>query len=132
MAVACHAEIKKREQMLKKTYIGMIDYNGAAWARIEGADVSKMTGVRGVKRLVLENVKGLQGVLDFRGVNTVVFLNTDVSGIKEILCKTDFNIEGLKGENKISGLMVFEPVGPVDPKAKLISDYICMQMQNKK
>lgn len=116
--------------MKKEIYIGMIDYKGVNWVRIEGADVSQMTGVKGVDYLILENVKGLQGVLDFRGVKTVEFRNTDVTGIKAIQCKMNFDIKGLKDDkdpktrNKLSSLMIYEPVNPVAPNVKLIKDYI--------
>ena len=110
--------------MKKQTYIGMVDYKGAVWARIAGSDVSQMTGVKGVNRLVLDNVKGLQGTLDFRGIKTIEFVNTDVSGIKAIQCDTGCKIEGLKGEHKLSGLIIYEHAGPINPATKLIKDYI--------
>ncbi|GEM_PF-6803381 len=112
--------------MIKKTYVGMVDYKGIDWARIAGADVSKMTGVKGVKWLVLENVTGLNGVVDFREVKTVECINSDVSGIKAILCKMDFDIKIKDEQNnsKLSSLMVYEPVNPVQMNAKLIRDYM--------
>ena len=116
--------------MIKQNYVGMIDYKGANWARISGADVSKMTGVKGVDYLVLEKVIGLQGFLDFRGVKTIEFVDTDVTAIKAIQCRMNLIIKGLKkGENpksqsKLSCLMIYEPVGTVAPDTKLIKDYM--------
>lgn len=116
--------------MIKQNYVGMIDYKGAFFARIEGADVSQMTGVTGVEHLIFENVTGLQGSLDFRGVKTVEFKNTIVSDIKAIQCKMNCVIKVLKDDNdpkvqnKLSSLMIYEPVNPVGPNVKLIKDYM--------
>ncbi len=113
--------------MLKQNYVGMVDFHGAQWARIGGADLSKMTGVKGVKKLVLENDRGLQGVLDLRGVGSLELKNTDISDVRVILCNTTFNIENLK-KQKWSGLFIFDYVGSIKPNTKLIGDLI----QNKR
>lgn len=110
--------------MIKKTYVGMVNFHGAQWARIAGSDVSKMTGVKGVNKLVLEEVKGLQGTLDFRGIKTIEFINTNVSDVKIIQCDANCKIDGLKGENKLSGLIIYEHAGPINPATKLIKDYM--------
>ena len=114
--------------MLKQTYIGMVDFHGAQWARIGGADLSKMTGVKGVKKLVLEKVSGLHGVLDLREIGSLVLKDTDMSQVHTILCNTNFNIEGLK-KQKWNGLFIFDYVGPLNPNTKLIKD--CIQNNNK-
>lgn len=111
--------------MLKQVYVGMVDFKGCHWVRISGRDVSKMTGVKGVNHLVLDDVKCLNGIVDFRGVkNTIEFINTDMSKVKQILCCTNCNIVGLKNDKTMTGLIVYEYAGLVNLKTKLIKDYI--------
>ncbi len=118
--------------MIKHNYVGMINFSGANRVYISDKDVSKMTGVKGVDYLVLDNVKGLQGTLDLRGVKAVEFINVKCShGIIQIICKTDCKIKGLKFNNKMSCLIIYEPVKPVDAKTKLIKDYMFTKNQIK-
>ncbi len=110
--------------MLKQNYVGLVDFHGVKWARIGGADLSKMTGVTGVDILVLENVTGLCGNLDFRGIkNSLVIKNSDISKVRIIYCNTNFKTDDLKKQNW-NGLFIFDYLGPKKTNSKLISDWI--------
>ncbi|MBQ6110467.1 MAG: hypothetical protein IJL05_03745 [Alphaproteobacteria bacterium] len=110
--------------MLKQNYVGMVDFHGTNWARIGGTDLSQMTGAKGVDKLIFDGVTGLQGRLCFLGVKTIEFIDTNVSGIKSIICDTNCKIKGLTGNQSLSGLIIYEYAGPINPATKLIKDYI--------
>ena len=116
--------------MLKQNYVGIVDFRGAQWVRIGGTNLSQLTGVKGVHKLVLENVTGLQGTLDFRGIDLLEITNVDLSGVHTILCNTTFNIENLK-KQKWNGLFVFDYTGPLKPNSKLISEWIQRDVKTK-
>lgn len=81
--------------MKKQKYIGVINFHDAYWARIGGADLSKMTGAKGVKRLILENVAGLNGTLDVSDVEIVIIKQSDISKVSKFICSLKTKIEGL-------------------------------------
>lgn len=109
--------------MLKQNYVGIVDFHGVKWARIGGADLSKMRGATGADILILEKVTGLCDELDFRGIKSLVIKDSDMSKVRVIHCNTKFKTEDLK-KQKWNGLFVFDYVGPVKPGTKLISDLI--------
>jgi len=109
--------------MLKQDYTGIVDFHGVNWARIGGTNLSEMTGAKGVNVLVLEDVTGLQNVLDFRGIKALKLKNTDISKVRAIICDTNFNITDLK-KQKWNGLFIFDYMGPLKPDAVLIRDLI--------
>ena len=109
--------------MLKQTYVGVVDFHGANWARVSGADLSQMTGATGTNVLVLENVTGLHGTLNFLGINSLEVINSNMAEVNTIYCNTKFKTDNLKKQNW-NGLFVFHHVGPVKPGTKLIRDLI--------
>lgn len=81
--------------MKQQKYVGIVDFHGAKSATINGKDLSRMTGAKGVKTLILENVTGLHGTFDAVGVETVIVKKSDMSQVDKFICSVKTKIEGL-------------------------------------
>lgn len=81
--------------MKQQKYVGVVDFRGKNSVTISNADLSRMTGAKGVKTLILENVTGLHGVFDAVGVETVIVKKADASKVSKFICGLNTKIEGL-------------------------------------
>jgi len=93
------ARNKKTINSVNGVFSGFVDFGGVNCAFLTNADLSKVTGFKGVKKLIIEKSFGLKDVLNISDVENVAFIETDTSNIHKFICSLKTKVEGLpKGE----------------------------------